>query len=412
MTARSPVHRESSSATPCAVHAAISQGARDYQEDACGHWVSGDRRWLFAVVADGAGGHGGGDAASRAAVAAAEQSWRALPEGGPADPAAFLEDWMAEAHAAVNRAAHSIRRSARSVVVACVTDGRVIHWVHAGDSRLLRFQNGRLVERTRDDSVVQVLFERGQIREEEMGTHPDQSRLLQSLGGEDPPTPRPGRAELASGDSIILCSDGFWEHLQKDDLEELVRTPQHKSQDALGSAVREAVRRGGDRADNTTAILIHCGVRSASAAGRFLYVAAGFLCLFAVLAGFFLWQSDAVKPPAEPSGENTPVAPVPRPVPEPLPIPALEDDAQGREDLPVEPETVEPETVEPDKPEGEEGLPDSEPEISAGSVEILEEPTGQEGDPEQGGEPGRQPLETNQGTQVPEIQQPVIEQQP
>jgi len=234
----------------------ISQGAREYQEDACGHWLDTAGTRLFAVVADGAGGHGGGADASRAAIASAAKAWEKSPTSELANPDAFLAKWMAEAHRAVNEESARIRRSARAVVVACFTDGHSVHWVHAGDCRLLRFHDGKLVERTRDDSVVQVLFERGDITEEEMGTHPDQSRLLQSLGGEDSPSPRPGKAEVTTGDVLILCSDGFWEHLKPGELEELTAVPPARRQRALDQAVAKAVLRGGAKADNTTAILI------------------------------------------------------------------------------------------------------------------------------------------------------------
>lgn len=265
-----------------AVVTSISQGARDHQEDACGHWSDPAGKRLFAVVADGAGGHGGGAEASTATIASAARTWEKIPASDLADPAAFLAQWMQDAHLAVNEASAKIHRSARSVVVACFTDGESAHWVHAGDCRLLRFHEGKLVERTRDDSVVQVLFERGDITEEEMGTHPDQSRLLQSLGGEDPPSPRPGSAEVGAGDVLILCSDGFWEHLKPAELEILAATPPAKRQHALDQAVAEAVRRAGAKADNTTAMMIafeESESRSRLSGGWSL------LLLLAVLAG-------------------------------------------------------------------------------------------------------------------------------
>ena len=241
------------------VVSSISQGAREYQEDACGHWFDASEACLFAVVADGAGGHGGGAEASQAAINSAAKAWEKRPAAYQADPAAFLANWMRDAHLAVNESATRVRRSARSVVVACFTDGLTAHWVHAGDCRLLRFRDGKLVERTRDDSVVQVLFERGDITEEEMGNHPDQSRLLQSLGGEEPPSPRPGSAEVVAGDVLILCSDGFWEHLKRKELEKLVSQPPTRRQQTLDQAVAAAVRRGGQKADNTTAVMIVVG---------------------------------------------------------------------------------------------------------------------------------------------------------
>ena len=236
------------------VVSATSQGAREYQEDACGHWADNAR--VFAVVADGAGGHGGGADASRAAIASAANTWAQPSTRDIADPDAFLATWMAAAHQAVIEESSRIRRSARTVVVACLTDGHSAHWVHAGDCRLLRFHDGKLVERTRDDSVVQVLFERGDITEQEMGTHPDQSRLLQSLGGEDPPSPRPGHSPVEAGDTLILCSDGFWEHLTTVELEKLATCPPTRRQPTLEKAVATAVHRGGPKADNTTALMI------------------------------------------------------------------------------------------------------------------------------------------------------------
>ena len=256
-----------------------SQGARDYQEDACGHWFDGKNERLFAVVADGAGGHGGGAEAAEAAIASASTAWKTILPSTSGEE--FLEKWMEDAHQAVNEAAAKVHRSARAVVVACLTDGETAHWVHAGDSRLLRFREGKLVERTRDDSVVQVLFERGDITEEEMGTHPDQSRLLQSLGGEDAPRPRTGSAEIAAGDVLLLCSDGFWEHLKQDELEKLVSVPSARRQAALEEAVAEAIERAGAKADNTTAAMIHFGDAGASPTG----MRWALLLLIAALAG-------------------------------------------------------------------------------------------------------------------------------
>ena len=267
--------------THFSVVSSISQGARDHQEDACGHWSDPSGKQLFAVVADGAGGHGGGAEASKAAIDRAAQTWEKITTSDLADPAGFLAQWMKDAHLAVNEASAKIHHSARAVVVACLADRNAVHWVHAGDCRLLRFHEGKLVERTRDDSVVQVLFERGEITEEEMGTHPDQSRLLQSLGGEDSPKPHPGSAELVTGDVLILCSDGFWEHLKQAELEKLAATPPAKRQHALDQAVAEAVRRAGAKADNTTAVIIAFDENDRSRVGTRWYL----LLLLAVFAG-------------------------------------------------------------------------------------------------------------------------------
>jgi serine/threonine protein phosphatase PrpC len=286
----SPDHppEETATAARFSVTMSIHQGERDHQEDACGHWFDLESRRLFAVVADGAGGHGGGAEASQAAITSSVNFWEQSSATAFEDPEAFLTEWMKQAHVAVNEAAAKIHRSARAVVVACVTDGRSAHWVHAGDCRLLRFHEGKLVERTRDDSVVQVLFERGDITEEEMGTHPDQSRLLQSLGGGDAPTPRLGRSALEAGDTLILCSDGFWEHLKPAELEKLAVAAPAKRQQALDLAVKEAVRRAGAKADNTTAVMIHCDP-TGGAKRRVMAVWLAMVVLAAIAGVFAAW---------------------------------------------------------------------------------------------------------------------------
>jgi serine/threonine protein phosphatase PrpC len=285
------------------VVSSIHQGARDYQEDSLGHWFDAKHKRLFAVVADGAGGHGGGAEASQAAIEFSAKFWQQSSGGTFEDPEAFLTEWMKQAHLAVNEAAAKIHRSARSVVVACLVDGDSIHWVHAGDSRLLRFRDGKLAERTRDDSVVQVLFERGEITEEEMGTHPDQSRLLQSLGGPDAPSPRLGNAELVAGDVLILCSDGFWEHLKREELEQLTATPPAKRQLALDLAVKEAVRRAGPKADNTTAIMIHCDPPS-GARQRGMLGCLVLILLAAIVAAATWWLGHSARSQTPPSEDS------------------------------------------------------------------------------------------------------------
>lgn len=331
---------------PLKIFSSTHQGARNYQEDRHGHW-SGDLSGVpthFAVVIDGAGGHGGGAEAAEAALRAAETAWKSKRTGSPKD---FLSAWMETAHDAVNEAGKAIQRSARAVAVACLTDGRHAHWVHAGDSRLMHFREGVLLSRTRDDSVVQVLFEQGEIREEEMGKHPDQGRLLQSLGGDDPPKPRLGHATLEPGDALLLCSDGFWEHLSNDELESLVQTPLRRMQAALEVAIDTAVQRAGPKADNTTATVVigADGMSSSIMPSWKILAAAVALTVAAVLTFHFSRnpQDESISPPENakpipaPTQASEPAVPTPgihsmtddpllpeadRPPSAPLPVPA------------------------------------------------------------------------------------------
>jgi PPM family protein phosphatase len=249
----------SSTAPAWRIARAIDQGRRDYQEDSLDSWSTADATRIFVVVADGAGGHGGGAEASAAAVA---EAGRRLSEVGRIEDAGqFLGEWMLGAHEAVKNTGDG---GARTAAVAMLARGGDVDWVHAGDCRLYHFRDGKRLQRTRDDSIVQVLFEQGEISEWEMGRHEDQNRLLQAIGGEATPTPRRGSAGARPGDVFLLCSDGFWENLKPEELAGLTRVPPWRREKALQRAVRLAVRRGGKKADNTSAVLASFG-ESASA---------------------------------------------------------------------------------------------------------------------------------------------------
>lgn len=240
----------------------IHCGRRKRQEDAIGLWRSQDGSESLVVVADGAGGHGGGAEASAAAVAVAERLWEARGDNCGAEE--FLMTWMVEAHDAVNREAQRGHSDARAVAVALFLQGNQANWVHAGDCRLYHFRDGGLLKRTRDDSVVQILFEQGEINEAEMGRHEDQNRLLQSLGGEEAPKARQGSSEVEPDDVFLLCSDGFWENLDPEEIAQLATRPRRHWRKALRRAVKAAVRQGGTDADNTSAVLAGFGNLAAS----------------------------------------------------------------------------------------------------------------------------------------------------
>lgn len=240
---------------PCVVTAS-HPGRRPCQEDAAGHWHHGpDAGPLFAIVADGLGGHGGGANAARAALRAAERLWLA-GESLPRDGTDFLDRWLRAAHEEVLQEAERLCCPAMTAVVALLAHHDQVCWVHAGDCRLYRIRDGKTLERTRDDSLVQELFELGHIAEHEMGRHPCQNQLRQALGGDFFPCPHHGSAELRPGDVFLLCSDGLWENLHHQELESLALAPPANRHETLRAAVAEAVRRGGKNADNTTAILV------------------------------------------------------------------------------------------------------------------------------------------------------------
>jgi len=128
------------------------------------------------------GGHRGGSLAAQTLLEIAETKWDSC-SGAPGDPKRFLEHLCQDAHQEINLRGRERGLDPRSTLVALIVRGSRACWVHVGDSRLYLFRGRELRVRTRDHSLVQELVEAGQIAEEDMATHPDQNKLLRSIGG-------------------------------------------------------------------------------------------------------------------------------------------------------------------------------------------------------------------------------------
>jgi PPM family protein phosphatase len=225
-----------------------SRGPREEQQDASGFFEVSEACLL--VVCDGAGGHRGGALASQAAV---EEAGRIFHDkkGIFSDPEAALKEICEAAHKRIQGLGESAKLAPRSTITAVYIAGCKAHWVHVGDSRIYYLKHGKIVQRTKDHTMVQILFEQGEVREEEMGTHPDQGRLLRALGADDELKVSTGSADLADGDGFLLCTDGFWERIKPREIEKLFSSvpPSKKALDAL---VEKAVQRNGPKGDNVT----------------------------------------------------------------------------------------------------------------------------------------------------------------
>lgn len=211
-------------ATLAAELALLSErGGRRVNEDAAGHWQS--ERHLCCVLADGAGGHGGGDVAARLVVHELIGRFCLQPSFDGADLAGLVR---ATNEALIEqRVAGTAREHMHSTVACLVLDlvERSAHWAHAGDTRLYWFRDGRMVGRTRDHRHAQ-----GGDLNSALGLADE--RL--EVEGAD------GALELRPGDRFLLCTDGFWECIEEHELGPLLCTAgsARAGLDALASVVR------------------------------------------------------------------------------------------------------------------------------------------------------------------------------
>jgi len=206
------------------------------------------------VLCDGLGGHGMGDVAAEITVSALKQFFSECSSIGE-----FAANAAEYAQAAVKQAQERDNRlkNMRTTAVVLCMEGRRGIAIHIGDSRLYRFRGGRMLSRTRDHSLPQILFMSGEIEEHEIRFHPDRNRLLRAIG-DDAELLRPERTEfdIAPGDAFLLCSDGFWELITEPQMEQLLQ--QSTGAEQWLSAMAEVVCRNGNPAkmDNNTAICV------------------------------------------------------------------------------------------------------------------------------------------------------------
>jgi serine/threonine protein phosphatase PrpC len=232
-----------------------SRGGRENNQDSCGHVVNGASAcW---VLCDGLGGHRAGEVASKTAVDAALESFRA---NGAVTPEA-LDSHVERAQRAVveKQEVEPELTGMRTTLVLLAAGDCGARWIHAGDSRLYWFHGGKIREQTRDHSVPQRLADAGEIAIDQIRFHEDRARLLRSLGAKQDPGAvsgaMPGAPE--SGDAFLLASDGFWEWVFEADMEATLAAS-HDSKQWLERMERQLKQRATGEFDNYSAIAVRC----------------------------------------------------------------------------------------------------------------------------------------------------------
>ena len=234
-------------------------GGRDYNEDAVGESEAFGAVRLF-MLADGAGGQGGGDVAARTAIAAAQTEFMRMPAYSPET----LLRCMKTADMAVRNKQSEETRLARmaSTFVALLVDYRQRKALigNLGDSRCYIFRQNAIVAQSYDHSLVQRFIDAGLYPAEKLREHPKRNVLYASLGANEEtidPFVSAASIDLASGDGVLLCSDGVWELVDEETLSRLHAMSATVSQwrDHVVAAVRGRMAPGHD---NFSALLVRC----------------------------------------------------------------------------------------------------------------------------------------------------------
>lgn len=243
---------------------------------------SGYAGYRLFLVADGMGGHAGGDVASalttqamarvdapfdapaKTAAAATDPSNPRTPAAGTSEPAladpkiaaALLKDHLLQ----TNRMLRSTvgdrpeLSGMGTTFSGFITVRDQLALAHIGDSRLYLLRDEKLTQITKDHTFVQRLVDSGRITEEEAKTHPRRSVLMRVLGDvESHPEIDTSVLDTRVGDVWLLCSDGLCGYVEEEDIERILRR-RTSLQGAVDALIDKSLANGAP--DNVTVVLV------------------------------------------------------------------------------------------------------------------------------------------------------------
>jgi protein phosphatase len=223
-------------------------------------WTFADGDLGLLVLADGMGGHRGGEVASRIAVQAVTD---ALLPAQRQDVADDMESLMRVGEAAefANRALleksskhPELRGMGTTVVLAIFREGRIFY-AHVGDSRLYRVRYGRIRRLTRDHSLIQQVIDDGVFHNRSAAREGGikDNILTRSLGMEKQAEVDVGDALLETGDTYLFCSDGLHNLVPDNTIAKVLRDSEGDLEEQAQILTDAALGAGGN--DNISIIL-------------------------------------------------------------------------------------------------------------------------------------------------------------
>lgn len=196
---------------PWIAHAYSDVGDREDQQDRYLIVRSDSSHDHLLVVADGAGGHKQGALAAQTAINCISENAQNLWTSE--DPSELLERLIKECNEQVLRVGQ--QELACTTLVIAFLKGEELYWGHVGDSRLYLIRDGQVVFQTADHSIDQLKRDQ-QLQNFGKDRSSTANGLYMCLGALKDIAPDVTSGVARSGDSLLLCSDGFWGQLEMD----------------------------------------------------------------------------------------------------------------------------------------------------------------------------------------------------
>ncbi|HEY9767982.1 MAG TPA: Stp1/IreP family PP2C-type Ser/Thr phosphatase [Coleofasciculaceae cyanobacterium] len=213
-----------------------------------------DQLGRFFIVADGMGGHAGGQEASKIATeiinAYLQQHWNS-----PLDSQVLLKEAVEKANVGIiqDQRSNPARRDMGTTVVVLIFRDEHPLCAHVGDSRLYRLRSSQLEQITDDHTWVGMALKKGEINAEQAKFHPWRHVLSQCLGREDLQHIDIQEFEVQPGDRLLICSDGLTEEVTDEQIEAALanlKTCQETAQELIDAA------KAAGGSDNITVVIV------------------------------------------------------------------------------------------------------------------------------------------------------------
>ncbi|MEO1933643.1 MAG: Stp1/IreP family PP2C-type Ser/Thr phosphatase [Myxococcales bacterium] len=226
---------------------------RRVNQDAYGYFCDDEREEVLMVVADGLGGHRGGEVASRMAIESLESEFR--DGDGDNDPRVRLTNAIESANQHILTAARKDRTldgMGTTIVCLLLSQNGPSVIAHVGDSRLYRLRTGTFSAMTQDHSLVATLLREGVLSEQEAKDDPRRNQILSALGVRDELEVEVNEAHPLANDRYLLCSDGLHGLVDDHQIKRLL-SADDESDGWATSLIAAANRAGGN--DNITCLV-------------------------------------------------------------------------------------------------------------------------------------------------------------
>jgi protein phosphatase len=207
-----------------------------------------DSQNRYCIIADGMGGHNGGEVASYTAVNIAHE----LLKDFNAKNLSQIKEKLIEVFNAANEAVHNMSFSKKSLtgmgttMIVSYLFGKHIVIGHVGDSRAYLLSNGEFIRLTKDHSLVQEMIDRGELNQIQADAHPQKHMITKAIGTQPSIEPDVLTRELLPEDvsALFMCTDGLTDYVNDEEMKNICN---HSDilEDCVNDMLELALERGG-----------------------------------------------------------------------------------------------------------------------------------------------------------------------